>query len=249
MATKSTAVALKKDTNIVSIMDQLRAESALMSSRTASAGGDSIRITQDKKFVLPDGVKTPGPLEVVVVEFISKNFYYENDFNAKAIVPPNCFAIGTDPKNMVPSDNSPEKQAPTCNECPMNQFGSKGAGKACNNTRALAVIQPDVKEGADPAPIWLVNVSKTAYKGFDGYVNNVARVFETPPVGVITTVGFNPNEDYPQLVFGDPHANPHIDVHYARKAEAMAMLKAEPDVSTFVKKAPAGGKGKAAARR
>ena len=66
---------------------------------------------------------------------------------------------------------------------------------------------------------------------------------------VVATVGFNPNETYAQLVFSNPQPNPNVGVHLARQEEAREMLAREPDVSGFVKLAPAPARGAKVARR
>lgn len=243
----STAVAVKKPSsaNIVSIKEALQAQAAGMAERTAPASGSAIRVTQDKQFMLPDGTKTPGPLELVIVDFVSKNMFYEGAFDAKNITPPACFAIGSNPLKMTPSKNAPLGQAVDCAGCPNNQFGSAGTGKACKNSRVLAVLPPDADENT---PLWTLATSPTANKGFDGFVTSVARVFQLPPVGVVVTVGFDDNETYAKLVFSNPQPNPNVTEHFGRQDEAKAMLNVEPDVSAFVKAPPARG-GKVAARR
>lgn len=242
----STAVAVKKTTgaNLVSIKEAMAAQLADLASRVAPASGNAIRVTQDKQFLLPDGTKTPGPLELVVVDFTSKNSFYEGAFDPKAISPPACFSIGQNPLKMTPSNNAPVAQSTDCQSCPMNQFGSAGTGKACKNSRILAVLPPDAD--AD-TPMWTLATSPTANKGFDGFVSSVARVFQTPPVGVVVSVSFDPNETYAKLVFTNPQPNENLAEHFGRQAEAAAMLAVEPDVSQYVKAPPA--RGKVAARR
>lgn len=239
-------VALKQGTNVVSIQEVLRAQAAAMSEKTAPASGNAIRVTQDKQFILPDGTKTPGPLELVIIDFTSKNAFYQGVFDPKNITPPACFAIGTNPLKLAPSPNAPLSQAVDCQSCPNNQFGSDGPGKACKNSRVLAVLPPDADEDT---PLWILATSPTANKAFDGFVTSVARVFQAPPVGVVATVGFNPNETYAQLVFSNPQPNPNVGVHLARQEEAREMLAREPDVSGFVKLAPAPARGAKVARR
>jgi hypothetical protein len=243
----STAVAVKKPSsgNIVSIIDALKAQAAAVGDKTAPPGGNSIRVTQDKQFILPDGTKTPGPLELVIVDFTSKNAFYEGAFDPKNISPPACFAVGSNPLKMVPSKNAPLAQSTDCAGCPNNAFGSSGDGKACKNCRVLAVLPPDADEDT---PMWLLSTSPTANKGFDGFVTSVARVFQTSPVGVVTTVGFDPSVTYAKLVFSNPQPNNNVAVGFGRQDEAKAMLAVEPDVSSFVKAPPARG-AKAGARR
>lgn len=244
-AKTGTAVAVKKSANIVSIQDQLRAQAAAVSERTAPASGNSIRVTQDKQFLLPDGTKTPGPLELVIVDFTSKNMFYEGNYDPKNITPPACFAIGSNPQKLVPSENAPLGQATDCASCPNNQFGSAGTGKACKNSRVLAVLPPDADENT---PLWTLTTSPTANKGFDAFVTSVSRIFQMPPVGVVTTVGFDENETYAKLTFGNAVPNENVGAHFARQEEAKTMLAVEPDVSGFVKAPPARG-AKPAARR
>ena len=125
----------------------------------------------------------------------------------------------------------------------MNQFGSDGDGKACKNTRVLAVLPPDADENT---PLWLLATSPTANKGFDGFVTSVARIVQMPPVGVIATVGFDPSVTYAKLVFTDPQPNANLDLCFSRQGEAQAMLAVEPDVSQYKAAEPA---KKAAGRR
>lgn len=243
--TPGTAVAVKKASNVVSIQDTLRAQAAAMSDRIAPPSGNLIRVTQDKKFVLPDGTKTEGPLDLVIVDFVSRNEFYVGEYDPNAISPPACFAISPNPRTMAPSDNSPEKQAETCGECPMNVFGSKGNGKACKNTRYMAVLPPDATEDT---PIWLLKTSPTAIKGFDAYVGGVQRAFQMPPVGVVTSVSFDDGQTYATMTFSDARPNEQLATHFARQEEATAMLMAEPDVSNYGQ-TPAKAPARAPARK
>ena len=237
-----TAVAVKKasSTAVANIQDMLRKQTEANASRIEPGGGKSIRIGQDKSFTLPDGTKTREALDLVVVDFVSRNEYYEGAYNKDEITPPTCFAIHPDPKQLVPSPNSPQKQADACAECPMNQFGSSptGSGKACKNTRLLAVLPPDAD---DETEIWTLKVSPTALKNFDSFVAGVNRAFQLPPVGVIVTVGFSDAKDYPSLEFTNPQPNNNVAVHLTRQEEAREMLMREPDVSTYGAEKPVKG--------
>ena len=236
-AKPGTAVAVKGGSSVISIQAALQAQVAALSEKTAPAGGNYIRLSPGK-FTLPDGTTTPGPLELVIVEFASANKFWPGNYDPKNIESPVCFALGTNPLKMVPSNNSPEKQSDDCQSCPNNQYGSAGDGKACKNSRVLAVLPPDAD--AD-TPMWLLATSPTANKGFDGYVAGVARTFQMPPIGVVTSVSLDPSTTYAKLVFGNPAVNEHLDVHFARQEEARAMLAIEPEVSA-AKPAKAGKK-------
>lgn len=256
MATKpkapGTNVAVKKSAsgNVVSIQEALKAQAVALAGRTAPVTGNQIRLSPGK-FTLPDGTSTPGPLELVVVDFVSKNTYYPEGFDPKNIVPPTCFAIGTDIKSMVPSPNSPinQNQGSDCASCPQNQWESDpkgGRGKACKNSRLMAVLPPDA---TDETPMWLLATSPTGVKSYDAFVASVATMYEMPPVGAVVTVSLNPNETYAQLVFTDPVPNSNVGTHFARQGEAQKMLAVEPDVSGYVAPAPKGRGAKPAVRR
>lgn len=230
-----TSVAVKKTgSNVVSIADMqaaLKAQAAAVVDKTAPASGNAIRVTQDKQFLLPDGTKTPGPLQLVIVDFTSKNSFYQGQFDPKNITPPACFAIGSNPLSMAPSAKAPLAQSTDCQSCPMNQFGSSGDGKACKNSRVLAVLPPDADEDT---PLWTLATSPTANKNFDGFVTSVARIFQMPPIGVVATVGFDDSVSYAKLNFSDPQPNENLQTHFGRQEEAKAMLAVEPDVTGFV---------------
>lgn len=244
----STSVAVRKAAagSIVSISEAIKAQAAAMNDRIAPPSGNKIKLAPNQ-ITLPDGSKSPGPIEAVIVDFVSRNMFYEGAYDPNNIVPPVCFAIGNNPKTLVPSPNSTNRQAESCDKCPMNAFGSNGAGKACKNERLLALLPAPV-DGEEPSaddPLWLLSVSPTALKGFDGYVGNVARTFETPPVGVVTTISLDETKTYASPLFGEPAPNPHIAAHFARQGEARELLNVEPDMTPRQQAAKPAAKGAA----
>lgn len=252
-AEPGTAVAVRKSGSVVNIQEQLRQQAAEMAGRTQSPGGNKIRVTQDKQIVLPDGAKV-SEIDVVVVDFATVHNFYEGKFDSKNITPPGCFAVGFNPKAMAPTDSSPNKQAEDCQTCPMNEFGSDGAGKACKNGRRLAVLPPnetgDDVDADENTELMILDVSPTALKNWDGYVQGLARTFQLPPVGFITHVSFDETVDYPRLKFSDPRPIASVDAAYARQDEAKALLLTEPDFSGWVAPAAKGrGPVKAAGKR
>ena len=228
-ATKTTAVATRASGAVVSLREQLAKQVADLNSRVAPASGITIGITQAKEFKFPDGTKSKE-FEGVIVDFVSTSFFYENTYDPNNIVSPACFAIGTNPLQLVPSDNAPVKQSDSCKGCPMNEFGSAGKGKACKNGRLLAVLPPDADA---ETPVWLLKVSPTGIKAFDSHVRSVATTFQLPPVGVVTTFSFDEGSDFASVRFGNPVMNDNLEAHYARQEEAQRLLTAEPDVSGY----------------
>lgn len=190
-AKAATNAVAPRATGAVSVKDMMAKQIASLADKTQPATGNKIRVTQDKQFVLPDGTKTREPLSMVIVDFCSRNLFYSGAYDKDNIQPPACFAIGENPKKLVPSANSPEKQSDDCVDCPNNAWNSAGdgkPGKACKNTRLMAVLPPDAAPGD---PMWLLEASPTAIRGFDGYVNGLATRMNLAPFAVVTTVTFD----------------------------------------------------------
>jgi hypothetical protein len=231
-----TAVAVKAtNTNVVAIREALAKQAAAMAERTAPPGGSKIKMPQGGgKFILPDGREVEGSIEAIIVDFRAVHSFWPGKFDKKDIKPPVCFAVGLNPRQMAPTDNSPDKQAESCQSCPNNQFGSDGDGKACKNMRRLAILPPldsDEVTADVEHDMWVLDVSPTAIKNFDGFVQTIARTFQTPPCGVVVTIGFDSSVDYGKLVFSNPRPITNVADVMAKQDEAGVMLDAEPDFS------------------
>jgi hypothetical protein len=244
-AKPETALAVRKPSgNIVSIREQIAAQAAAMNERTAPPSGSTIRCQNDKTFKLPDGT-TLTELDVVIVDFIASNKFFPGIFDANNVVPPACFAISVNPLKMVPSANSPENQSPEgCSVCANNVFGTNGAGKACKNSRILAVLPPGADENT---PLWLLNVSPTGIKAFDSYVQSLARI-QSIPVMMKTRITFDETKNFQTLRFGDPQPNENFESDFGRQEEAKKLLQVEPDVTNYVAAPTRGSRNAAPAR-
>ena len=224
------AVVKRAPTSVANIQEQLAQEAAEIGKSVGNVSGNIIKIDQKggEHFVVPGLGEAEAPMDVVILDFISQNTFYPGKFNAKSITPPDCIAIGKEINTMTPSENSPDKQAEACNGCPMNEWGSDGEGKACKNTRLLAVMPPDDAEG----DIMLLRVSPTGLKSFDGYVGGVSKKFGQPPIGVVTEISIVPSGQGFTVAFGNARPNEHLAEHFARRAEGQALLESEPDFSS-----------------
>lgn len=202
-------------------------------SRIGPTGGDTIRVTQDKKFELPDGTQV-DEIEAHIVQFVYRNEYYIGAFNRKAITPPACFAISESVANLAPSKNSPMKQSKdSCAVCQQNQFGSSptGGGKACKNTIYLALLPTD--SSAATHPIWVLKTSPTAVRPFNNYVASLGRM-NIPVFAAKTRIFLDPSSTYASIRFDANGVNAdNLNALTSRTQEAMTRLKQEPDVSTF----------------
>ena len=222
-------VAVRKATPAVDIKKQIQEETDNIENQLQAGGGTpKIKINRNKTFTLPDG-STVEQFGAVIVAFSSHYLYYDKPYVEGQNATPACFAIGNDPKSMVPSDSSPSKQAEKCNEkgqsvCPYDVFGSKGKGKMCQNRCILALLEP----GAGPEDTFIVlSISPTGLKRYTNYVKYVKATHNLPPVGVITQFAFNPKEDFTSLVFGGDADNPDLSQCWARRSEAELLLADE----------------------
>jgi hypothetical protein len=216
----------------VNYAEQLAKEAAEISKRIATPSGDRIRLNGNRSITTPDG-NDGEALEVVIVDFVSSNLFYEGQFDRDNPQPPGCFAIGPEPSLLVPSPNSPNKQADTCSVCANNQFGSAGKGKACKNTRLLAVM-PLSMDGDSP-PIWIMSVPPTSMKAFDAYVTTLASKHKTIPIGVVTEISLDQGVTFaaPRFRVVRPLQGEEFQTYMERREEANTRLTAEPDVSQY----------------
>lgn len=231
----------------VNYEEQLAKEAADISKRIAAPSGDRIRFNGNQSFTTPDGMEG-DTLEVVIVDFISSNLFYDGPYDRDNPAPPGCFALGAEPSSLVPSANSPAKQADTCASCPNNQFGSaaNGKGKACKNTRLLAVSPVSALDNPDePAPVWVLSIPPTSMKAFDAYVHSLAAKHRTVPIGVVTQIALDENSQYaaPRCSLVRPLKGDELKVFMERRQEARDRLHVEPDVSTYQPPKRAAGRG------
>ncbi len=220
---------VKKESTAVALSSQAEAVAALRA-RLMTPTGDKIKIS-NKQFKLPSG-DTLDYLDVVIVDFVYFNTYYEGAFDSNNIVPPNCFALSLDPKSIAPSANCPDKQCESCQGCWANEFGSNGKGKACQNRVLVAVLPTDANEDT---PLAILDISPTAVKGFSSYLTSVARQGKMP-YEVITHVECNPAMKHDVAIFDLSQALEDvgfIGMIESRLEEARERLLTEPDTSSF----------------
>jgi hypothetical protein len=224
---KSTALAT---TSFSEEMEELKA-------RLAAPSGDKIKI-ENKQFILPSGAKA-NELDLVIVDFVYYNAYYENAYTKGVTESAVCFSLSAEPKGAAPSAKSPDPQCDGCDGCPQNQFGSKGKAKACQNRLRIAVLPGDMETTDENTPMAILDIPPTSVKGFQNYVASVARSIQRPPYGVISHVTCDKNETYAKVLFGqqppqpfdmeDPDAVAFVEMLRARRQEARERLLVEPD--------------------
>lgn len=223
----------------INYAEQLRAEAAEIAKRIAAPTGDRIRFNGGSSFTTPDNLEG-DELEVVVIDFLSTNMYYDSDYDRNDPQPPACFAIGPEPAVLIPSGSSPNKQADACAVCPQNQFGSAGKGKACKNTRLLAVMPLHVEGN----PIWIMSVPPTSIRAFDSYVHKLAAKQKLIPAAVLTSITMEAGAKFaaPRFEVLRPLTDDELNIVMPMREEANSRLMVEPDVSNYHPPKPRAGR-------
>lgn len=138
-------------------------------------------------------------LDVVVVANTTEYALYEGKYDPNNPQPPICYAFGKDEAVMVPHEKASKPQHTDCATCPKNAWGSDpngGKGKACKNTRRLALLAADVINNpagiADAEEIY-VKLPVMSAKNWAAYVQGCNSQYRRPPFGVITSITTEPD--------------------------------------------------------
>jgi hypothetical protein len=222
--------------DLATIEAQLEAEAAKVSAQVGQPEARKISMDRTGNFIAPGGVNLGSEIEIVVVDFCSANDFYTAAFDPNNPKPPVCFARGRELADMYPEDISPEKQAENCSVCPQNQFGSRGNGKACKNTRLLAVVLTNEIDAEEPdeTPIYLLSVPPTGLKSFDAAALQTARILNGPPIKAVFTVRAVSGGTYNTMQFSTPSPNPHFAALFQLREKAEDMLGRLPDLTNYV---------------
>lgn len=185
-------------TAIVDIRAKLKAEIEAQRARLAPSGN---RISlQGKVFSLPDGRTSPGPLQLVILDWRVVHSYYTGIYDPAKPQPPVCWAIGIGTEAAPDPDKVAKPRCDTCAACPYNEYGSAavGKGKACKEYRRVAVAPIDAQSESD---IFILDVSPTGITPFERYIGKLLSV-GLQPLETLTEVAFKSDATYPTLVFG-----------------------------------------------
>jgi hypothetical protein len=167
--------------------------------RLASPAGDRIRC-RGNRFLLPDGTEATE-IETVILTFVLANTYYDRPFRSDEIQVPACYALGTHAATLAPSSSVIAPQATTCVSCPKNKFGSgpNGVGKACRNTRRVAVLSN--LEDPENCDLWIVSVPPKSIKPFENYIRELLFKYKVPPYAVVTNISLDARETFASFQF------------------------------------------------
>ena len=153
----------------------------------------------------------PGSEIVVSIAWnLFENVRYDHDYDPSNPEPPNCWARGDDDKAMTPHEiivAAGFAKAETCAQCQYSAFGSaeRGAGKGCQNRRALATIatgtlingkfKPFTEAELEKSDIILLSVPPTSFKAISAYLKTAKAITHKPPYLLNTRIKTEPNSD------------------------------------------------------
>jgi len=211
--------------------DRIKAELLRLSKQVAPPSSNKIS-TRGKVFTAPGGASGPGPIKLIVLDFVSVNSFYEGVYNQNVKTPPACFAVGQEVASLAPSTSAPKPQASSCGGCKKNEWKSaaSGNGKACKNTYRLLVLPPDFNDGTEAMTLY---VSPTGLKNWDAYVRRLAAEHTARPIDAVTEVRFDPNQTYPKLLFAFAELNSNVAAAERIRARCQDQLFREPDVQSL----------------
>lgn len=187
-----------------------------MAEQASVAAAQEDGVMSGQSFSLNGGILSfdGAPVEnnqmaVVVVDSLNTNIHYEGAYDPDNTEGPACYAFGRDAKTMKPHELVTNPCAESCEDCENNEWGSAdtGKGKACQNTRRLAIISAGSldKDGEFEAEtdkshfenteIAYLKLPVTSVKAYAALVKKLASTIHRPPHGVFMKIKVVPTPE------------------------------------------------------
>lgn len=193
-------VVKKTGTAVANWDEELAKRAEMQSDARSSGGGGSFIGVSASGFTYKDSDIGPE-MDIVVLDFVNENQYYDKAFDRDNPTPPVCFAFSRKEADLTPHENSTDKQNETCLGCPQNAFGSAGngrKGKACKNVMRLALITEGDLEDVEAAEVAYLKVSTTNVRKFTELLEKMKNPnygkFKKPSYAFIVTMSVKPNK-------------------------------------------------------
>lgn len=146
---------------------------------------------------------------VIILDYCWEYTHYDHKYNKDNPIPPGCFAVGREREQMEPhGDSSNLQNEGPCSECWADAFGSSetGEGKACKNSRRIALLGIIQDEEGNPSGIafeevMFLRVPPTSLSNFSGYIKRSNKITGRPAYAYVTELGFDDESDYEKLTF------------------------------------------------
>lgn len=211
MATASKA---KKPGTSVTTWDEELAKYAEQSAKMeANTGGGKFFGLKAGQLTFDGEPVIGNKMAVIILDSVLENVYYEGSYDSDTPQAPTCYAFGRDESELTPHQKVWDKgdqqcgASKLCQGCQWNEFGTaeKGKGKACRNTRRLAMIPAGTfdKKGELTlieeedhfltTQIAFMKLPVTSVKGYGLYVKQCAAVLKRPLFAMLTEVSVVPD--------------------------------------------------------
>lgn len=239
-------MATKKKTEIATWDEELARQAEMAAGMENSTATGQFFGLKSGQLTFNDAPIPNNEMGVVILDAILENVYYEGAYDPDSPQGPTCFAFGRDEKSMAPHQivvDAGNQQCGTsglCDGCEMNVFGTAevGRGKACRNTRRLAMIPAGTFENGkfkaftdsdhfETAAIAFMKLPVTSVKGYAAHVKSVAGALKRPPHGIFTKVKVVPDPKSQFKVLFEPLSQVPDDLMEAvmkRHSEAQSVI-------------------------
>lgn len=248
--------------------EKLAEDAQAAAAAEASAGGGQFFSARGGILAFNGAPVPDNTMAVVIVDGVFENVYYEGKFDPDTPTPPTCFAFARDEKSLAPHDvvvKAGQAQNATCKGCPHNEWATAdtGRGKACRNTRRLAMIPAGELDRSGRFTAWpsaddfekatlgMMKLPVTSVKGYATFVQQVANGLKRPPYAIFTKVRVVPDAKTQFRVLFEPIEkvpDRYMDAIMQRRDEAAGVID-QPYPMEYEDRAPAKPAAKAAGRR
>jgi hypothetical protein len=225
MAVKKPAAS--KTTALVRWDEELAKQAEVAAGMEANTGGGQFFSLKGGILSWQDAPLPNNQMAVVILDSVLENVFYEGKYDPDTPQGPMCFAFGREEKTLAPhqividAGNHQCGESGLCEGCDMNEWGSAdiGRGKACRNTRRLALIPAgtfnqagkleliDDVEHFESAAMGFMKLPVTSVKGYASFVKQVAGALRRPPFGIVTKVKVVPDAKSQFKVVFEPIMN------------------------------------------
>lgn len=211
MATRKKAAKKSTSKALTNWEAELAEQAVAAAEAEANTGGGQFFSVKGGLLTWQDAPLPNNEMAVVILDTIFENVFYEGRYDPDVPQSPTCFAFDHDEDAMEPHKIVVEfgqaQSTDGCKGCEHNEWGSAdtGKGKACRNTRRLAMIPAgtlnragdlelfDDVEHYEKTTMGFMKLPVTSVKGYASFVKQVAGALKRPPHGIITRISVVPD--------------------------------------------------------
>lgn len=243
-ARKKTAAKKSPGKAITNWDAELAAQAEVAADLEANSGGGQFFSVKSGVLTWQDMPLPGNEMAVIVLDTIFENVYFNKPFVAGEEQSPTCFAFARDEDELFPHkivvEAGQAQSDSDCSQCEHNEWGSAntGKGKACRNTRRLAMIPAgtfndgtlqmfEEEDHFATTAVGYMKLPVTSVKGYANYVKQVAGALKRPPHGVVTRVSVVPDPKTQFKVLFEPLHKVSDEIMgaiMARRSEVMPLI-------------------------